>query len=142
MNYSQLSTAIQDYTQNYETEFVNNISVFVPVVGGEEMDTNGTSSGTNPTKVAVPCKFTDVTPSIILSAVTPVIVKDFLVVFKALYNLDLNIDDNLKLISLLYFSIHHFCFLSLLSILHCLLYNFLLIIQYSLFSFSMSLTLS
>lgn len=29
MNYSQLSTAIQDYTQNYETEFVNNIPVFV-----------------------------------------------------------------------------------------------------------------
>lgn len=29
MNYSELSTAIQDYTQNYETEFNNNIPVFV-----------------------------------------------------------------------------------------------------------------
>ena len=29
MNYTQLSAAIQDYTQNYETEFVNNIPVFV-----------------------------------------------------------------------------------------------------------------
>lgn len=29
MNYTQLSTAIQDYTQNYETEFVANIPTFV-----------------------------------------------------------------------------------------------------------------
>ena len=29
MNYTQLSAAIQDYTQNYETEFVANIPVFV-----------------------------------------------------------------------------------------------------------------
>jgi len=29
MNYTQLSAAIQDYTQNYETEFVDNIPVFV-----------------------------------------------------------------------------------------------------------------
>lgn len=29
MNYSELSTAIQDYTQNYETEFVSNIPIFV-----------------------------------------------------------------------------------------------------------------
>lgn len=29
MNYTQLTAAIQDYTQNYETEFNNNISVFV-----------------------------------------------------------------------------------------------------------------
>ena len=29
MNYTQLSTAIQDYTQNYETEFIANIPVFV-----------------------------------------------------------------------------------------------------------------
>jgi hypothetical protein len=29
MNYAALSAAIQDYTQNYETEFVANIPVFV-----------------------------------------------------------------------------------------------------------------
>ena len=29
MNYTQLATAIQDYTQNYETEFVDNIPTFV-----------------------------------------------------------------------------------------------------------------
>ena len=29
MNYTQLSTAIQDYTQNYETDFVANIPTFV-----------------------------------------------------------------------------------------------------------------
>lgn len=29
MNYTQLSTAIQDYTQNYESSFVDNIPVFV-----------------------------------------------------------------------------------------------------------------
>jgi hypothetical protein len=29
MNYAQLSAAIQDYTQNYETEFVANIPVFI-----------------------------------------------------------------------------------------------------------------
>ena len=29
MNYTQLSAAIQDYTQNYETEFVDNIPTFV-----------------------------------------------------------------------------------------------------------------
>ena len=29
MNYTQLSTAIQDYTQNYETDFIANIPTFV-----------------------------------------------------------------------------------------------------------------
>ncbi len=29
MNYSELTQAIKDYTENYETTFVNNISVFV-----------------------------------------------------------------------------------------------------------------
>jgi len=29
MNYTQLSTAIQDYTQNFESDFVANIPVFV-----------------------------------------------------------------------------------------------------------------
>lgn len=29
MNYTQLATAIQDYTQNYETDFVDNIPTFV-----------------------------------------------------------------------------------------------------------------
>jgi hypothetical protein len=29
MNYAALSAAIQDYTQNYEQEFVANIPVFV-----------------------------------------------------------------------------------------------------------------
>jgi len=29
MNYAALSAAIQDYTQNYETEFVANIPVFI-----------------------------------------------------------------------------------------------------------------
>jgi hypothetical protein len=29
MNYSELSTAIQDYTENYESSFVSNISTFV-----------------------------------------------------------------------------------------------------------------
>lgn len=29
MNYAQLSAAIQDYTQNYETDFISNIPVFV-----------------------------------------------------------------------------------------------------------------
>jgi hypothetical protein len=29
MNYAALSSAIQDYTENYETDFVNNIPTFV-----------------------------------------------------------------------------------------------------------------